>query len=180
MIQTFLLLIPVFTALYGILIHLLFAPKSRTFLTAVMFLFVMTLYLFTGSTYSSPMASMRTQVQMFLLTQLVAPSLIPLFMVYASKLRGKHEHTWAGLMFWVLVPAALFTSAVVQHHMIGSILIFIAMLGFLMEFKAFPHNPKNPEWWDAFHAKHIRHIRLLGRMSLLLGLTFLLYAYHQP
>ena len=119
MIQTFLLLIPVFTALYGILIHLIFAPKSRTFLTAVMFLFVMTLYLFTGSTYSSPMASMRTQVQMFLLTQLVAPSLIPLFMVYASKLRGKHEHTWAGLMFWVLVPAALFTSAVVQHHMIG-------------------------------------------------------------
>ncbi|MBP5739850.1 MAG: hypothetical protein J6W68_02995 [Spirochaetia bacterium] len=53
------------------------------------------------------------------------------------------------------------------------------MLGFLMEFKAFPHRPKNPEWWDEFHAKHVRHIRLLGRMSLLLGLTFLLYAYHQ-
>ena len=62
---------------------------------------------------------------------------------------------------------------------LGSILIFIAMLGFLMGFKAFPHNPKNPEWWDAFHAKHIRHIRLLGRMCLLLGLTFLLYAYHK-
>ena len=62
---------------------------------------------------------------------------------------------------------------------LGSILIFIAMLGFLMEFKAFPHNPQNPEWWDAFHAKHIRHIRLLGRMCLLLGLTFLLYAYHK-
>ena len=41
---------------------------------------------------------------------------------------------------------------------LGSILIFIAMLGFLMEFKAFPHNPKNPEWWDAFHEKHIRNI----------------------
>ena len=56
MIQTFLLLIPVFTALYGILIHLLFAPKSRTCLTAVMFLFVMTLYLFTvqsGDEYSA-------------------------------------------------------------------------------------------------------------------------------
>lgn len=62
---------------------------------------------------------------------------------------------------------------------LGSILIFISMLGFLMEFKAFPHRPKNPEWWDEFHAKHVRHIRLLGRMSLLLGLTFLLYAYHQ-
>jgi hypothetical protein len=48
-----------------------------------------------------------------------------------------------------------------------------------MEFKAFPHNPKNPEWWDAFHAKHVRQIRLAGRMCLLLGLTFLLYAYHK-
>ena len=63
--------------------------------------------------------------------------------------------------------------------MLGSVLIVASMIGFLMEFKAFPHNPKNPEWWDAFHAKHIRQIRLAGRMCLLLGLTFLLYAYHK-
>ncbi|MBR4684428.1 MAG: hypothetical protein IKO95_06380 [Spirochaetia bacterium] len=62
---------------------------------------------------------------------------------------------------------------------LGSVLIIASMIGFLMEFKAFPHNPKNPEWWDAFHAKHIRQIRLAGRMCLLLGLTFLLYAYHK-
>ena len=62
---------------------------------------------------------------------------------------------------------------------LGSVLIVASMIGFLMEFKAFPHNPKNPEWWDAFHAKHIRQIRLAGRMCLLLGLTFLLYAYHK-
>ena len=62
---------------------------------------------------------------------------------------------------------------------LGSVLIIASMTGFLMEFKAFPHNPKNPEWWDAFHAKHIRQIRLAGRMCLLLGLTFLLYAYHK-
>ena len=63
--------------------------------------------------------------------------------------------------------------------MLGCVLIAASMIGFLMEFKAFPHNPKNPEWWDAFHAKHIRQIRLAGRMCLLLGLTFLLYAYHK-
>ena len=62
---------------------------------------------------------------------------------------------------------------------LGSVLIIISMIGFLMEFKAFPHNPKNPEWWDAFHAKHVRKIRMVGRMCLLLGLTFLLYAYHK-
>ena len=50
---------------------------------------------------------------------------------------------------------------------LGSVLIIASMIGFLMEFKAFPHNPKNPEWWDAFHAKHIRQIRLAGRMCLL-------------
>lgn len=60
---------------------------------------------------------------------------------------------------------------------LGCVLITLAMLLFLMEFKAFPHNPSNPQWWDEFHAKHVRKIRLGGRMSLLLGLTFLLYAF---
>ena len=62
---------------------------------------------------------------------------------------------------------------------LGCVLITVSMIGFLMEFKAFPHNPKNPEWWDAFHAKHVRQIRMVGRMCLLLDLTFLLYAYHK-
>ena len=62
---------------------------------------------------------------------------------------------------------------------LGCVFIFVSMIAFLMEFKAFPHNPKNPQWWDDFHAKHFRQIRLVGRMCLLLGLTFLLYAYHK-
>lgn len=63
---------------------------------------------------------------------------------------------------------------------LGCALVVVAMLGFLMEFKAFPHNPKNPEKWDEFHAKHIRHIRLTGRMCLLIGLTLMFYAFRQP
>ncbi|MCQ2603461.1 MAG: hypothetical protein MJ215_00245 [Spirochaetia bacterium] len=59
----------------------------------------------------------------------------------------------------------------------GCVLLCLAFLLFLMEFKAFPHNPRNPQFWDDFHAKHIRQIRLGGRMCLLLGLTFMLYAF---
>ena len=57
---------------------------------------------------------------------------------------------------------------------LGLLLLSIGIILFLVEYKALPHRPKNPEKWDELHAKYYRQIKLIGRVSLLLGLTFIL------
>ena len=57
---------------------------------------------------------------------------------------------------------------------IGILLFSIGIILFLVEYKALPHRPQNPEKWDELHAKYYRQIKLSGRVSLLLGLTFIL------
>jgi len=57
---------------------------------------------------------------------------------------------------------------------IGLLLLTFGIVLFLVEYKALPHRPKNPQKWDELHAKYYRQIKLSGRVSLLLGLTFIL------
>ena len=57
---------------------------------------------------------------------------------------------------------------------LGLLLFSIGIILFLVEYKALPHRPKNPEKWDELHSKYYRQIKLTGRVSLLLGLTFIL------
>ncbi|MCL2480396.1 MAG: hypothetical protein FWF38_01650 [Spirochaetaceae bacterium] len=58
--------------------------------------------------------------------------------------------------------------------LVGLLLLTIGIVMFLVEYKALPHRPKNPQKWDELHAKYYRQIKLSGRVSLLLGLTFIL------
>ena len=62
----------------------------------------------------------------------------------------------------------------------GLILFAVGLILFLVEYKALPHRPKNPEKWDALHEKYYRQIKLVGRISLLLGLTFILTSVGTP
>ncbi len=119
MIQTFLLFIPAFFCLFWVLIHVLFASRVRTFETVVLFLLVLTVYLITGSCFAAPTTSPVVQAQMFILTQLTSPCLVPLFLMYNEKLRGR-AHTRAGLMFWLLAPAALFTASLLIYLTAGA------------------------------------------------------------
>ena len=59
----------------------------------------------------------------------------------------------------------------------GVILTALGLTFFLVEHKALPHRPKNPQKWDELHARHYRKIKLIGRISLLLGLTFILTSW---
>ena len=62
----------------------------------------------------------------------------------------------------------------VTKKLIGLLLFVIGLILFLVEHKVLPHMPKNPEKWDELHSKYYRQIKFAGRVSLLLGLTFLL------
>ena len=58
------------------------------------------------------------------------------------------------------------------RRLLGFSMVAIAIILFLVEFKALPHRPKNPEKWDELHAKYYRQIKLTCRVFFLLGLTF--------
>ena len=106
-------------SLFSALMHFMFAPRTRLFPTVILFLLLMGAYLMTGSCFTSPNSSEDILTQMWLLNQFIGPSIIPLFLIYIEKMQtGRHVR--AASMLWLIIPTALFTTALVQYILFGS------------------------------------------------------------
>lgn len=108
MIDAFILFLPASVCLFWLLLYPLTIPKAATLKSLLYLTAVATLFFLADSCYASPLATSRTLTITSLITQLSAPSIIPLLLIYLRKI-GNNDQLKNIHLIWVLVPIVLFT-----------------------------------------------------------------------
>lgn len=112
------LLIPMFTAFFCALCHLFYASRVSTFGYIFALLLCLTGYFLTDAIYAYPYATQAELSYSMLFNRLLAPTLIPLLLMYYGRISQKRRLPNISL-YWLIFPAAFFTSELVFHYMMG-------------------------------------------------------------
>ena len=117
MIQYVILYLPFFACLFSLLLNIKLAPGANAFKEFCALMSVTGLFYLAYSAFSLPGLSPGVLVWATLMVIAAAPCIIPLLIMFFRKVRyaGTKEHP--AQMLWLLVPAVMFTAALITYYL---------------------------------------------------------------
>ena len=179
MILALVIFLPCFACLFSLLVHLKIAARTAAFKSFCLFIVTLGVFLFTDSCFTVQLISDLTLSRMTLVGMLVAPSIIPLLIMFLrrSRLVTREDHPVE--MLWVLVPVILFTASLMLYIIIGEqSAVKITRDMYTLDLPALLAHPETPEGMYLFVAVIVFRI-VMTIETLWMGAYFIVMAHKE-